>query len=89
MARAGLDWTLDRLAEAAGVSRKTIQRLEKGEGVALSSVDTLRRALEEGGASSVSSSGSWTVAVDKQVSLVPNAKALSRFAIQPGAAQSR
>jgi len=51
-ARALLGWTQERLAEASGVSIPTIKRLEPGEGLVQTRVDTLdklQRALEAAG----------------------------------------
>ena len=51
-ARALLGWSQERLAEASGVSIPTIKRLEPGEGLVQTRVDTLdklRRALEASG----------------------------------------
>lgn len=53
-ARALLGWSQERLAEASGVSVPTIKRLEPGEGLVQTRVDTLeklRRALEAEGVS--------------------------------------
>ena len=53
-ARALLGWSQERLAEASGVSVPTIKRLEPGEGLLQTRVDTLdklRRALEAEGVS--------------------------------------
>jgi transcriptional regulator with XRE-family HTH domain len=51
-ARALLGWSQERLADASGVSIPTIKRLEPGEGLVQTRVDTLdklRRALEAAG----------------------------------------
>ena len=51
-ARALLGWSQERLAEASAVSIPTIKRLEPGEGLVQTRVDTLdklRRALEAAG----------------------------------------
>ncbi|MDP4024006.1 helix-turn-helix transcriptional regulator [Methylobacterium sp. NEAU 140] len=51
-ARALLGWSQERLAEASGVSVPTIKRLEPGEGVVRTRVQTLmklRSALEAAG----------------------------------------
>jgi transcriptional regulator with XRE-family HTH domain len=51
-ARALLEWSQERLAEASGVSLPTIKRLEPGEGPITGRFDTvekLRRALEVAG----------------------------------------
>lgn len=49
MARAALDWTLDHLAAASGVSRRTILRFEQGETVQPEKTRAMRRAFEAEG----------------------------------------
>lgn len=50
MARAALGWTLDDLAAASGVNRKTILRFERQEAVArATTLDVIRRAFETAG----------------------------------------
>lgn len=50
MARAALDWSLDILAEASGVNRKTILRFEREEVASRpNSLDAIRRAFEAAG----------------------------------------
>jgi transcriptional regulator with XRE-family HTH domain len=49
MARAALGWSLDDLAAASGVSRRTIARFESGESVLPPRVQALRQALEAKG----------------------------------------
>jgi len=49
MARAALGWTLDDLADASGVSRRTVARFEAGEAVLQPRVEKLRAALEAEG----------------------------------------
>jgi len=46
MARAALGWTLDDLAAASGVSRRTIARFEAGEAVLPPRIQTLRGVFE-------------------------------------------
>lgn len=46
MARAGLKWSIDDLAGAAGVGRATVARFELGENVEKPKVDAMRTALE-------------------------------------------
>lgn len=46
MARAALGWSLDDLAAASGVSRRTLARFEAGETVLPARVKALRHALE-------------------------------------------
>lgn len=50
MARAGLKWSLDDLAEAAGVGRATVARFEGGQTVEAGSVSALREAMQKAGA---------------------------------------
>jgi transcriptional regulator with XRE-family HTH domain len=49
MARAALGWTLDDLATASGVSRRTVARFEAGELVLAARVQKLRQAFEATG----------------------------------------
>jgi len=50
MARAGLDWSLDDLAQAAGVHRNTISNFETGKYAGdPDTLHKLQRALEKAG----------------------------------------
>ena len=49
MARAALGWSLDAIAEATGLNRKTILRLEQGHPVHRSNQKIIRRAFEAAG----------------------------------------
>lgn len=49
MARAALGWSLDDLAAASGVSRRTLARFEAGETVLPGRVKAFRNALESEG----------------------------------------
>ena len=49
MARAALDWSQRDLAEAAGVSARTVIRYEAGESVLPARVQKLREAFEAAG----------------------------------------
>lgn len=49
MARAALDWSQRDLAEAAGVSSRTVIRYEAGESVLPARIQKLREALESAG----------------------------------------
>lgn len=49
MARAALGWTLDDLAAASGISRRTVARFEAGESVLPARVQKLREAFESHG----------------------------------------
>ena len=49
MARAALNWSTHKLAEAAGVGLNTINRYEKGGDARMSSVEKMRSALEAAG----------------------------------------
>ncbi len=58
--RALIDWSQQDLADAAGVSRPTIKRMESDKGPGTSSagnVDAVTRALEAGGVSFVDPNG--------------------------------
>lgn len=49
MARTALDWSLQDLADASGVSRRTIARFEAGESVLPARMQALRHAFEAKG----------------------------------------
>jgi transcriptional regulator with XRE-family HTH domain len=49
MARAGLRWSLDDLAAASGISRRTVAKFEGGGKVSAESVETLRATLVKQG----------------------------------------
>ena len=49
MARTALDWSLQDLADASGVSRRTIARFEAGESVLSGRVQALRHTFEAQG----------------------------------------
>jgi len=49
MARTALDWSLQDLADASGVSRRTIARFEAGESVLPPRLKAMRHALEAQG----------------------------------------
>ena len=49
MARTALDWSLQDLADASGVSRRTIARFEAGESVLPARVQAMRHAFEARG----------------------------------------
>lgn len=49
MARTALDWSLQDLADASGVSRRTIARFEGGESVLPVRVQAMRHAFEAKG----------------------------------------
>lgn len=49
MARAALGWTLDDLAEASRVGRRTVARFEAGQSVLPMRIQKLRAAFEEHG----------------------------------------
>jgi len=49
MARAALDWSQQELAQASGLSARTVIRYEAGEQVLLDRVQALRRAFETAG----------------------------------------
>ena len=45
MARAALEWSLDALATAAGVSRRTVLRFESGEAIQPEKMEAMRATL--------------------------------------------
>jgi transcriptional regulator with XRE-family HTH domain len=49
MARAALTWSLDELAAATALNRKTILRLEQGHPLHRRNLQTIRRAFEAAG----------------------------------------
>lgn len=49
MARAALNWTTQDLAKAASVGTNTVNRFEAGQDARLSSVEKMRKAIEEAG----------------------------------------
>ena len=49
MARAAIGWGVRELAEKAGVTANTVSRIELGADAKQSTVDAIRRALEEAG----------------------------------------
>jgi transcriptional regulator with XRE-family HTH domain len=55
MARAALGWTLDDLAAASGVSRRTVARFEAGELVLPARVQKLHDALQAEGVAFIAS----------------------------------
>lgn len=66
MARAGLEWTLDNLAGASGVSRRTVAKFEAGETVAPETVAKLQAALIAGGAAFTNGGGRIGVSVKRE-----------------------
>ena len=48
-ARALLGWRCEDVADAAGVGIATVWRFEAGDGVRQSTIDTIRKALEDAG----------------------------------------
>ncbi len=57
MARAALGWSLDALAEATGLNRKTILRLEQGRPLHRSNLEIIRAAFEAAGVRFVENGG--------------------------------
>ncbi len=49
MARAALEWSQQNLADASGVSARTVIRYEAGESVLRARVEAMRHALETRG----------------------------------------
>ena len=62
MARAGLQWSINDLRDAAGVGRMTVARFERGDQVQADSVEKMRSALVGAGAS-FCNEGRWRGAV--------------------------
>lgn len=65
MARAGLDWTVKRLADEAGVAVRTVARFEGGEPIQPETNERLRRALVNAGAVMVEQGGKIGVLIAK------------------------
>lgn len=57
MARAALRWSVRDLAEKSGITANTISRIENGSDTRTSTVESLKRALEEGGVVFISENG--------------------------------
>lgn len=66
MGRAALEWSLDKLAEASGVGRRTIARYEAGETVAPETVAKLQAALIAGGVAFTNGGGRIGVSVKRE-----------------------
>ena len=57
MARAALGWGVRELAAKAGVTANTVTRIENGADAKHSTMDALRRALEQGGVEFIPENG--------------------------------
>lgn len=57
MARAALNWSTQDLAKAAEVGANTVNRFEAGHDARVSSVDKMRKAMEEAGVIFVAENG--------------------------------
>ncbi len=57
MARAAIGWGVRDLAKEAGVSPDTIARLERGEELKTSTIETIRSALEAAGVEFIPENG--------------------------------
>lgn len=66
MARAGLDWTLDSLAEASGVGRRTIAKFETGGSIMPDRVEALRQCFVAHGVEFLNGGKSVGVRVPRQ-----------------------
>jgi transcriptional regulator with XRE-family HTH domain len=66
MARAALDWSLDDLAEASGVGRRTIAKFEAGGNVLPEMVEKMRAALHAAGVAFTNGGGRVGVSVKRQ-----------------------
>lgn len=63
MARAALGWGIVELAERAGLSTNTLVRLERGEELKQSTLDSLRYVFEQAGVTFINDSGTFGVVV--------------------------
>lgn len=63
MARSGLRWTTDDLAHAAGVSRISVARLERGDKMDQRTIDVLVAAMEKAGAQFIRRAGQIGVTI--------------------------
>jgi transcriptional regulator with XRE-family HTH domain len=66
MARAALDWTLDNLADASGVARRTIAKFEKGGNVLPEKMEALRAAFVAAGVEFINGGKSVGVRVQRK-----------------------
>jgi transcriptional regulator with XRE-family HTH domain len=66
MARAGLNWTLDDLASASGVARRTIAKFELGGNVLPEKVEALRAAFTAKGVEFINGGKSLGVRVPRK-----------------------
>lgn len=57
MARAALNWSTQDLAKTAGVGANTVNRFEAGQDARVSSVDKMRKAMEDAGVIFVAENG--------------------------------
>jgi transcriptional regulator with XRE-family HTH domain len=57
MARAAVGWGVRELAKEAGVTANTVTRIENGADAKQSTMDKLRRALEEAGVEFINENG--------------------------------
>lgn len=65
MARAGMGWTVDHLAEASRVNRRTVLRFEAGEDVRPETAEAMRSALVAAGVVFSDDRGRVSVAVPR------------------------
>jgi transcriptional regulator with XRE-family HTH domain len=65
MARAALGWSLDKMADASGVGRRTIARYEAGETVSPASVAKLQAVLIADGVAFTNGGGRVGVSVKR------------------------
>ena len=57
MARAALKWSVRDLAEKSGITANTISRIENGSDTRTSTVQSLKKALENGGVQFIPENG--------------------------------
>lgn len=69
MARAALGWGIVELAENAGISTNTLVRLEKGEDLKRSTIESIRSALENAGVEFIDNDVAFGIIVNKTATL--------------------
>lgn len=69
MARAALGWGIVELAENAGISTNTLVRLEKGEDLKRSTIESIRSVLENAGVEFIDNDVTFGILVNKTATL--------------------
>ncbi|HHV67845.1 MAG TPA: helix-turn-helix transcriptional regulator [Ochrobactrum intermedium] len=67
LARTALKWGVRELAEASGITANTISRIENGNDAKQSTIQQLRRVLEEHGIEFVETKNSFGVLYDQSI----------------------